>query len=105
MNNIKYNIFNNKIKSLVILMVKIYKHVTIEFKKDAYFQDMDKEDYDTIRIFFNTIPTRHSSGSTVWIPWGHYYDVTQNNLNETIQFIEANKLYKEYVHINLAFWD
>jgi hypothetical protein len=33
------------------------------------------------------------------------YDVTQNNLCKTTKSIEANKLYKIYGHIDLAFWE
>lgn len=51
------------------------------------------------------MPARKSSVSTVWMQGGDthgfYYDVTQNNLNKNIKFIEANKLYKKYVHIDL----
>jgi len=90
-------------------MVKIYNHVTIEFRNKAYCEDIKKEDKQTALTFFNTVPTKESSGSTVWMkggdPHGFYYNVTQNNLNKTIKFIEANKLYKEYVHIDLGFWE
>jgi hypothetical protein len=91
-----------------MLMGKIFKHVTIEFRNKNYCEDIGKEDKQTALTFFNTVPTKQSSGSTVWMrggdPHGFYYDVTQSNLNKTIKFIEANEVYRDYVHINLAFW-
>lgn len=44
-----------KLKSLVIVMVDIYEHVTIKFKYDKYSQDSKKEDIETVLNFFDKV--------------------------------------------------